>query len=209
MSLLAVPQALFWICGHKTGAERTRILQTIESGRPISLGMAFFSLSEIAPPELHPEAKVKIWDAANGDLVSKLVQGTLVIYGRRQDAIDTEVIPAAIFAGVKFVDNPDFGTIVTPGRWRDLSLASEAIESIWPLMEHKRGPKPEKRKIVEAAMLRDLKDGSFDLWNAKEIELEARYRAARDTCRKVRNALRAAKKIPTNNDSGRKLISDQ
>lgn len=60
---------------------------------------------------------------------------------------------------------------------------------IRPAVERRRRGRPghEKKRVTEA-MWRDVQSG-YDLAAAKEIEMEARYTASRDTCRRARDEL--------------------
>lgn len=86
-------------------------------------------------------------------------------------------------------------------------VAAEDVLQVWPIepainsktvsadavaksgnVSRRRGPRPLKREEVIGAMRLDRANG-FDLAGAKEIELEDRYGASRDTCRQARDAL--------------------
>jgi hypothetical protein len=80
------------------------------------------------------------------------------------------------------------------------------VQRLWPLAvnrkrtretdvekpKRQRGPKPEQRERVEKAMWAGLSRGDFTretLEREKEVVLEKRYEASRDTCRKARNTV--------------------
>lgn len=87
--------------------------------------------------------------------------------------------------------------------FRRLCVRKSDMQVLWPgqgpaaetaltppaaVKRRSRGRPGDIRKRVMEAMRRDLQSG-YDLAAAKEIEMEARYRVSRDTCRKARAAL--------------------
>lgn len=157
-----------------------------------------------------------ILKGAQDELLRNLLAGNIVMYGRevRQPeeillkngtrshierapgpSIPLEAIPAASFAGVRFIDREgveaapkEFPAKEFP-RWCDLSLSEDDVRRLWPIKRppavgKKRGPKMPQLERVKAEMHLLPRD---ELVALKEAALEAKFGASRDTCRRARN----------------------
>jgi hypothetical protein len=107
-----------------------------------------------------------------------------------------------------------------PGKWRTLLIIRHNVLRNWPLPSsddptpaepnpdlsnvvstRKRGRSPGVSEKVKGLMREDLRKGELtrdDLFQMKEEAMATRYRASRDTCRKVRSCILSESRIVEN-----------
>lgn len=82
--------------------------------------------------------------------------------------------------------------------WSGIVISGDDVLRLWPFAApsqsaQRSGPKPGAPQTVLPRVIeemrRDIASGEFDLANAKEVELEHRYQASRDTCRRARDVV--------------------
>jgi hypothetical protein len=164
-------------------------------------------------------------------LARKLLDGKLTMIGRRArqpktillkngawtsieyspgcgPVIDPEIIPAAAFAELRFIDTGDGIEAVPldyPARefpcWRDLSVREADVRRLWPIETpdagKKRGPAPALTESVKARM-RQYDPG--ELAKMKGSEMASTFGASATICYAARRSVQSELKTPCNSE---------
>jgi hypothetical protein len=140
--------------------------------------------------------------------------GAAVLYGRPTTlTADFEDLPADVWPLLKVVDWQNGVAVAPDGStyWSihvHLSTAAIAITGAPPapaelVLTRTHGPKPQKRKMVEEAMSRDILAKTLTLTELQQMlekNLAERYGASRYTVRKARNAVVSKLSADSNSD---------
>jgi hypothetical protein len=154
---------------------------------------------------------------AHDKLARKLLDGKLTMIGRRArqpktpgcgPVIDPEIIPAAVFAELRFINTGDGIEAVPldyPARefpcWRDLSVREADVRRLWPIETpdagKKRGPAPALTESVKARM-RQYDPG--ELAKMKGSEMASTFGASATICYAARRSVQSELKTPCNSE---------
>jgi len=90
-------------------------------------------------------------------------------------------------------------------RWPWVPASGPSDAKVVRLAPRRRGPKPEVGNRVKECMRHDLRTGAItkqELRGFKEVELETRYGASRDTCRNARDEVLSESEFVDNSSDG-------